>query len=98
MTAKERYEKAGFDIEVEKQVKDMYWLLISGQYFMSFPSEAEAWQWVEDNFPLPHVSKMETTDIETIKKKWQKRLDSKSWDGYEAINAVKEFLSDLGEK
>lgn len=56
MTPKERYKKAGFKFDVFKNGS------LSTIWVVS--SEAEAWSWIEENFPLP--------DIEAIKKKWQK--------------------------
>lgn len=94
--------KKKYKIEVSKH--DHHWgINIKPQIF--FNSEAEAWQWVEDNFPLP--------DIEAIKKKWQKEkiklVELLEWAEKDlrvndanqfavALVEIEEFLTDLGEK
>lgn len=101
MTAKERYKKAGFKIDVKPNSTPDNKILSYSPYFGGLrftgfnTTKKECWQWVEDNFPLP--------DIEAIKKKWQKELDefdeTAGYDKNDTIEFIKEFLADLqGEK
>jgi len=92
MKPKEKYKKAGFKIEVVEYImQDLYFIRIADcrlDALDDFKTEAEAWQWVEDNFPLPDEFGLlkakncpgmppvkeakKELNIEAIKKKWQK--------------------------
>lgn len=92
MTPKERYKKAGFKFDVFKNGKGLWSVAMvfkngSLSTIWVVSSEAEAWKWVEDNFPLPKPSvdvmlslkwSLEKAKydnfIEAIKKKVQKEI------------------------